>query len=102
MSVAEDIDDELRIVELPAALDLKAAGPLAAELLARRGGELRVDASRVRRLGGQCLQVLLSAALTWKADETPFALVRPSPDFVDGLNQLGISPALFLDQEPSQ
>jgi chemotaxis protein CheX len=102
MPVVEYADHVPRVIELPPVLDLKAASDLAAEFVARRGGELTVDASRVLRLGGQCLQVLLSAALTWKADEALFALVHPSPDFVAGLNQLGISPAHFLDQELSQ
>lgn len=86
-------------LELPEVLDLKAAAPLAAEFLAHRGGELSVDASRVQRLGGQCLQVLLSAAMTWKADELPFALVNPSDDFLGGLARLGISAADFIDQD---
>lgn len=49
-------------------LDLNAAGPLKAEILAHRGQDLTLDASAVERLGGLCLQVLLSAARTWAAD----------------------------------
>ncbi len=96
------LDHAARVVELPAILDLKAAGPLVAEFLRCRGEDLTVDASRVQRLGGQCLQVLLSAAMSWKADEVPLAFVNPSPDFVDGLARLGIDPADFIDQEPPQ
>ena len=55
-------------IELPEILDLGAAGPLAAEFLSHRGEALCVDASRVERMGGQCLQVLLSAANTWKVE----------------------------------
>jgi chemotaxis protein CheX len=54
----------LRVIELPDVLDLKAATPLTVEFLSMRGRPLDVDASRVERLGGQCLQVLLSAAKT--------------------------------------
>ncbi len=53
---------------LPDILDLKAAAPLKAELLARRGRDLMLDASGVQRLGGLCLQVLLAAARTWDVD----------------------------------
>ena len=53
---------------LPDILDLKAAAPLKAELMARRGRDLVLDASGVQRLGGLCLQVLLSAARTWDVD----------------------------------
>ncbi|WP_312597550.1 STAS domain-containing protein [Brevundimonas sp.] len=56
------------VLVLPEILDLKAAAPLKAELVARRGQDLVLDASGVQRLGGLCLQVLLSAARTWAAD----------------------------------
>ena len=49
-------------------LDLNAAEPLKAELLALRGHPLTLDASGVERLGGLCLQILLSARKTWAAD----------------------------------
>ena len=101
-SVSEARRRAPRVVELPEHLDLKAAAPLVGELLSHRGEELSVDASRVRRLGGQCLQILLSAAMTWKADEVPLAFVNPSPDFIEGLERLGIAPAEFIDQELPQ
>jgi len=103
MSEASEAGDRAPpVVELQEFLDLKAAAPLAAELLARRGEELGIDASRVRRLGGQCLQVLLSAAMTWRADEVPLAFVNPSPDFIEGLERLGIAPATLIEQELRQ
>ena len=55
-------------VVLPAVLDIRAAGPLKAEILAHRGQSLTLDASAVERLGGLCLQVLLSTRATWAAD----------------------------------
>lgn len=85
------------VLDLPEVLDLKAAAPLAAEFLALRGRPVDVDASRVERLGGLCLQVLLSAAKTWKADEMGFALVNPSGDFLEGLVRLGVSRASFTE-----
>ncbi len=88
-----------RMIELAPILDVKAALPLVSELLAHRGAELCVDASHVQRLGGQCLQVLLSAAMTWKADEVPLAIANPSPDFIEGLRRLGVAPADLIDQE---
>ncbi len=86
------------VIELAESLDLKAAAPLAAEFLGHRGDELTVDLSAVRRLGGQCLQVLLSAAATWKADEAPIAFINPSAEFIDALERLGIAPTDFIDQ----
>ena len=49
-------------------LDLNAAEPLKAELLALRGHPVVLDASAVQRLGGLGLQVLLAARKTWAAD----------------------------------
>jgi len=64
-------------------LDLNAAEPLKAELLARRGADLTLDASAVERLGGLCLQVLLAAKAAWNADGVNLKLASPSDNFVD-------------------
>lgn len=90
------------LLELPEVLDIKAAAPLTVEFLTLRGRSIDIDASRVGRLGGLCLQVLLSAANTWKIDEIPFALINPSREFVEGLARLGISVADFTGQDKTQ
>jgi chemotaxis protein CheX len=74
---------------LPAVMDLKAAAPLRAALLDRRGGALELDGSEVERIGGLCLQVLLAAETTWRADGHAFAVIRPSPALEEGLRLLG-------------
>ena len=56
------------VLTLAPVLDLRAAEPLKAELLSRRGEALALDASGVDRPGGLCLQVLLAARKTWAAD----------------------------------
>ena len=76
---------------LPEALDLRAATPLAAELAARRGLDLELDASRVRKVGGQCLQVLLSARAAWASDGLRFGVAASSGEFTEGLALLGAS-----------
>ncbi|WP_395665409.1 STAS domain-containing protein [Methylocella sp.] len=81
-----------QIVELAATLDLMAAAPLAAELLAARGAELLIDGSRVERLGGLCLQALLSAAATWRADGARLALVDASPEMLEAFACFGVDP----------
>jgi chemotaxis protein CheX len=99
MNATPDVDaPQPGAFELPEILDLKAAAPLAAEFLVRRGEAIRVDASRVGRLGGQCLQVLLSAIKTWKADAVPLAVVAASPDFIEGVRRLGAA-AEFVEEE---
>lgn len=89
----------LRLAEI---LDLKAAAPLAGELLSHRGHPVEIDASQVTRLGAQCTQILLSAVATWRADEVPFSIREPSASFLESLELLGIQPADLMDQELSK
>jgi chemotaxis protein CheX len=77
------------VVGLPPILDLKAASQLRDEFCAAKGGPLDVDASKVQRLGGLCLQVLLSAQRSWAVDGKPFRVVDPSPDFLEGIRCFG-------------
>ena len=61
-------------VRLPAVLDIRAAGTLRDDLLALRGSDIILDGGEVERIGGLCLQVLISARKTWDADGKRFAL----------------------------
>ena len=61
-------------VRLPAVLDIRAAGTLRDDLLALRGSDIILDGGEVERIGGLCLQVLISARKTWDADGKGFAL----------------------------
>lgn len=74
---------------LPDVLDLRAAGPLAGDLLALRGRALRLDASGVKSVGALCLQVLLSARLTWEADKNPLVIAVPSQAFSNAMRLFG-------------
>lgn len=76
-------------VVLPAVLDLRAAGVLTSQLLARRGQPLTVDASGVERLGGLSLQVLLSAVRTWAADGLELTVAPVSEAFVEQCRAFG-------------
>jgi chemotaxis protein CheX len=89
-------------IELPEILDLNAASPLAVEFLSHRGEAVSIDASRVERIGGQCLQVLLAAVNAWKADAVPLAVVGVSSGFTEGLRRLGVAPDEFIDGELTQ
>jgi len=83
---------------LPAHLDLAAAAPLKAALLARRGGDLTLDGSSVSRLGALCLQVLLAAAATWRSDGRAFEVSSPSPGLEEGLLRMGARDMLLGGQ----
>jgi len=76
-------------LKLGEVLDLCAASSLTRELAALRGQDLKIDASDVRRVGGQCLQVLLSATATWAADGHALTLSTPSGEFIEGVTLLG-------------
>lgn len=85
-------------LDLPPALDLRAAPDLAASLLAHRGGDISLNGSAVRHLGGQCLQVLLSAQRTWAADGRTFRLLSASQDLRAGAALLGAN-ELFCGED---
>ena len=85
-----------RILELPENLDMPAAAPLAKAFAKLVGEPLVVDASRVARLGASCLQVLLSAARTWKTESDALRLQNPSSRFLEDLTLLGLQPDSFL------
>ena len=89
-------------LQLPEALDLLAAAPLAKSLIERRGASIAIDASSVQRVGAQCVQVLLSAASAWTADGHSLAIVNRSPGFVEGLQLLGIPQDAFIEGEVQQ
>jgi chemotaxis protein CheX len=76
---------------LPATLSSAAAPDLLERLLALRGAPLALEAEGVRKLGGQCAQVLMSAALTWKTDGHGLRVVDPSAEFGEALRLLGLS-----------
>lgn len=86
------------VVSLAPTLDLQAAEPLRAELMALRGRPLVVDGSQVARLGGLCLQVLLSARRTWAEDGLALSLDKPSQAFVDQVAAFG-GPELHFEPE---
>jgi len=90
------------VFPLPAVLDLKATGPLTEGLLAMRGQNLVLDASKVERLGTQCVQILMAAAATWKDDMASISIVEPSDSFSAGLRILGLTPQAILEKEIAQ
>ena len=81
-------DSSLGLAE---ALDMRAAGPLLAALRDRRGGGIELDASKVERLGAQCLQVLLAAEAAWAADGQAFQIRNASTAFKDGYALMGVN-----------
>jgi chemotaxis protein CheX len=89
-------------LQLPEVLDVTFAGPLAETLLALRGSPLAIDAAQVQRVGAQCVQVIMSAVATWRADQVVLSLVEPSQEFRDALSLLGIGLAEISTEETAQ
>ena len=88
---------------LAEALDMRAAKPLLEAVRGRRGADLELDASRVERLGGQCLQVLLAAQAAWAADAHAFRITSASTPFKDAWALMGPSSlALAASLETAQ
>ena len=85
-------------VSLMPVLDLQAAEPLRAELMSLRGRPLEIDASQVNRLGGLCLQVLMSARKIWPEDGVTLTVNQPSQAFSEQLTAFG-EPELHCEPE---
>lgn len=75
---------------LPDCLDSAAAFTVKEMLLAERGKEIVVDASQVRRVGVQSLQVLVAAARTWQHEGHSYRLENPSPEFLETVALVGL------------
>lgn len=86
MSIASDTGAGPAAVtlQLEPVLDLAAAERLHAALTELRGQPLDIDASQVERLGGLCLQVLISARDTWRADGRSAVIGQASAAFEEG------------------
>ncbi|PHR92853.1 MAG: chemotaxis protein CheX [Robiginitomaculum sp.] len=87
--------DAPQAIPLTSNLDLTAAAPLCEALQTVRGQAAHLAGQDVERLGAQCAQVLLSASEAWKADDQPFFVSDPSPQFQDGLKTLGLASDIF-------
>jgi chemotaxis protein CheX len=67
--------------------------------LSYRGNDLQVDGAQVQRIGGQVVQVLLSARMTWQQDGLNLRVVKPSAAFAEVVELLGIGEGELLDKE---
>ena len=80
-------------------LDVAAAEPLTAAIKAHAGSDLVVSARQVTHIGTPCLQVLLSAVKTWKANENTFTMTEISVACKDQLDVFGLTGADFSTGE---
>jgi chemotaxis protein CheX len=93
---------EPRHLQLAENLDLTAVSPLHENLLSMRGSDIVIDASAVERVGGQCVQLLLSAHKSWVEDKASFEIENASENFTSALALLGIEPGSLHVKEALQ
>lgn len=74
------------------------AAALAESLLTRRGKSLELRAGQVEQVGTAALQVLLSAAATWRKDGHSLRLAESSPALDIALTTLGIAPEALTSE----
>lgn len=77
--------------QLPERFDSAAAASVLDGFRRHRGSALTVDASAVRRVGAQGLQILLSASRTWQSDGHVLTLENASGELIDAAQLLGLS-----------
>jgi chemotaxis protein CheX len=97
--MSEVAADGAECFALAPVLDLKAAAPLKAALMERRGHPLEIDAADVQRMGGLCLQVLLAAAAAWRTDGMSLRVGPRSEAFLDALRIFGGEAAFQFQPE---
>jgi len=84
---------------LPPRLLPQDAAPLQATLLGLRGQPLELDASGVAQLSTPCVQVLLAAARSWRADGLALGLVAPSAEMTAVLAHLAVASGALQSPE---
>ena len=95
----DDGPDGFAIVRLRPVLNVTSAMATARQFLELRGRNIRVDASQVQHLGGQTVQILLSACRSWAEDGNAFAIAECSEKFIDDLKLFGFAPHQFTAVE---
>ena len=97
MFATEDNPQPQAFYALPATLDADGAVRLANVLPDLRYAPLTLDASATRRIGAQGLQVLLSAAQSWRGDGLPLALINLGDEALGQIRAMGIDPKTSLE-----
>ena len=78
------------IFDLPPVLDSTSASSLASNLIRLRGQPIEISASANSRISTLCIQVLISAAATWKSDGWLFRVSMASASYNLAVEVLGL------------
>ncbi len=88
-------------LELAPRLDLRALAALQSDILAHRGADLVLDATKVEHLGALALQLIRSAARSWAEDGHVLSFDNASTELADQLALFGFDPASVTRWEPA-
>ena len=83
-------------ITVPAVLNGQGSSELLTEITAAQGKAVGLDASLVRHVGAQALQVLLAAQNAWAKAGDAFDIIEPSGDFISGVQTLGATDLLVM------
>ncbi|MEC7760574.1 MAG: STAS domain-containing protein [Pseudomonadota bacterium] len=86
-------------ISLQPKLDLRAAGPLRDDLLAKAGEDVVLDAASVTQVGSLAIQVIRSAARSWAEAGKSLRFENASTDVCDQLSLLGFNPETLTKWE---
>lgn len=78
-------------LSLAEVLDLNEATELHGKLMSLRGSDLTIDASGVKRVGAQCVQVIMAAAKNWDEDKKVLKIEKSSDAFKTTMQLIGIN-----------
>ena len=84
-------------VSLAPKLDTAASAALGTTLIEAQGDDLVLDGSAVQMIGGQCLELLLTAAVIWKRSGHTIELENLSDEMTDDLGRFGVTPDQLLE-----
>ena len=90
-------EGNVALVVLPATMTSRYASDLVGNLQAMRGRPIALDASSVQQIGSLCLQVLISARNTWRADGQAFRVMCASEEMAKQWKLFGMAPGKTIE-----
>ncbi|MGJ8627926.1 MAG: STAS domain-containing protein [Sulfitobacter sp.] len=84
------------VLSVEGRLDLTAVGKLHDDLLAHSGGDVVVQMDRVTQLGTLCVQTMIAAANTARANGHSFKITNTSDRVLGQLAVMGMTPETIM------
>ncbi len=84
-------------VALASKLDTAAATELRKSLIEAQGEDIVLEGAEVKMIGALCVEALMSVAAVWKSAGQSVTIEDPSPEMIDDLGRLGLTPDTLLE-----